>query len=599
MHLLAIFIPQIIVLFANFFVMGLTPIDSANGHSLAYWITWSLMAAYARPIFPFIHGLTTPYWPFIPITEINGAFLALTGWKVDKVGDIANLGIVFFVLTILAASWWGGRLSARAGIPMIVLVVISFLIALSPVVHWVWSAHAYLQVLMLPVGIAIYLLATQPHAPSRDEMAVFPVLGFSLSVHYGAAIPIMALILAIMTGIGGRSGGSVYEKLGRLTPKPALILVVGVLTPILLNSLIFAYFRDLLPAVAGMFREARGGNILELGAVVGVFGITVILVFGFVVFVIPHFTLGRVLLSSGGWMLVGWGVGANIHIFYSWAMGFITTISQREHAVTNILEGIRTSNWGLVAPLLFAGGLILCGVSFFRSENTSRDRFFGVFLITLVLFQALGLPYISEFDDPVISAGSVASARYLAPLVAGIPIALLGFRSVSVRNIRDSAVLAGTPVILAAMITVASWAQHVRVIKPAMAVENAIFREMDALIDGYIRDNPDASVFCTSFSGAHCFLARSLNMFEMYLSVSLTNPPMPSELRHPNIRAASYLSNEACDTRACIASQFDRPPRKVLFISPRDPVKEVNIDGRPMSISPLVSEHLVVREIEF
>ena len=438
--------------------------------------------------------------------------------------------------------------------------------------------------LMLPVGVALYSLAGRKDTLSGDEFAVFTVLGFALSMLYSAAVPILAVIFAVVLGTARTSPAQTGETsvYGVLAARPVPIMYA--IAVIMLGLAMMRF--ELLPVLATLVKQARAGGLPAM-ALIGAVAVGMLMVIVFAARSLPRFAFGRVLFSGGGRMVLGWGLGVNVFILYSWAWGFGVLLG-REVTYTPLLEWMLTwTDWMLVLPLLFAAGTAMVILSFTRRRHAARLRFLGVFVVTLVVVNMVTLPVYPD-GRTIYDFGFI---RYAAPALAGIPVVLLWLweKSPGIRRIA---------MLVAVAVVVATWSRYAWLVRPVAIHEAELNRMVTDVVESYRRANPGAFVLCGDhLGGGGCGAAFTMKLYEKFHRSNRRNKPLPKSVQDQHVRTFREI---ACSSvRECLRLHFGQISGKVLFIGrARNAPPILANAGRPIHTPQPFPEPMVVRDID-
>jgi hypothetical protein len=585
-NFLALSLPYLLVFLADHVFLNRHYYDDTASYSLHLWIASSLGWLYSHwaPLFLDAGGGLRTHQPSIPEAQIGAIVIKLMGGQVYRLEGLAAAGIALNALLVLGTAWWGARIAAREALSWPALAAAAALAAVQPGVMFTWSSYPHYVMLLLPAGIALYVLAARPHVPRADETFALVVLGFSLGLQYAAAVPIVAVAVALASSVPRQSWPSLYSRLAGLRVSAAFSVAAIVLGMIFINGLILVSF-SLLPRVAAIAAAVRAGSTPAIALVVGAaFGT---LGFGAAgMWLLPRVKAGRVLLVVGGRMLVGWGLGANVLMLYAWASGLQATPPQAPVTAGVLLSSPIFCTWMLVPLLLLILGAVMTVLSFRQPSQAAGTRFLGVLTVSVVLINGLVSPgYPTE--------GEYGVARYLASTVIAVPVVLLWLHKEAPRLFRYG-------VAVAFAVACATWVQYAGLVRPLALREAALYQQVSAVIDEYRRTNPDAYVLCGGLLGAQCGTAYALDYYDEFHRANRNNAPLPETVGDLRIHDFGFKGNKACRTaRECLEPIFSDRSARVLIVARQQYIPQaLATAGREVVPGGAFYEPLIIREIE-
>jgi len=532
--------------------------DMTADISLQYWVTSAMGWDFSE--WPFLMhnagGGFRDHHPGIPQIQLAAIYGAIFGWPRENLFDFAVLGIGLIGLVIIAAAAWGATLARGLRVPVVALFAASSLAAAQPAAALTWIAYQYYIPLLIPAGLAIVALAERRGVERLAVKSVFFMLGYALSIVYFAGIPLLALCAAVGILFFRSGGRELYAALSNEQFSRTYQMLALALWGVFIFGFVSHYFQ--MPAlVFGLLRDGAISK-LEFMATVVVFGTTGIAAIWVFLWKAGGSMPMRFFLATAGRGVLGWAIGANILMGFSWQHGLLEAFSHDPKAWDSVSEFLNfvflTRPWLWVGPLMMLAGLWLV-LQALSEKGRSGDAsiFAGVFIVCVVGINFFVIPAVPVGLSPS-SADTYSQGRFLCSLTIAMPMVVLLLH-------RAGKALGRVATFVSLGIAALSVADYHANLSPVSKQQRELAAFLKYEVAAYRQKNPDASVVCLrSQMAGHCTLDFTYWYYRLFHESNKRNKALPDRYGDPKNRYVPNPTKNCRDAYTCL-----RLPRGATF----------------------------------
>jgi hypothetical protein len=436
--------------------------------------------------------------PGIPLTELSAIFYLFAEIPKNDFTAFRVFCIIINFAVVIITSVWGSLLACKLKVSWIPIFIASSLAAIMPGVAalspTLCAYHTY-GVLLLPVSLGILAIAERESIGDPVVGATYFVIGYLLSIMHLGIIVIVSFVLASSVIYRRASSSWNYDSsnISQISNIYKILIVVALFFFVytLLSVACFA-------VVHVLSYKIWGSNFLrvKLGGMFGLYILTFVPA-AFVTYLLFRISLfNKLLFDSVGKILVGWLAGINIFIFV-WPISSIKSLSSKGGAAKtdfsiydlwlhqDIAGFIQAAAWHMIIPVLLIVGLL----AFIRSingksQNRDRDRFVGVFIISVISLNLIAAADISLIQNV---ERTYNASRYFLTVIVAVPIALLWIY-------RVNRLWGHFGILLASVIFVLSTVDYINVVVPVSSQNYILNEKGSQLIEKHLSENKDGVI---------------------------------------------------------------------------------------------------------